>query len=179
MHFLANENIPVASIVLLEKRGYSIVSVGKECPGAKDSDIMKRAHSEKLVILTFDRDYGELIFKKKMASPQGVVYFRFDPATSTEPAEILIDILSLQKRISHSSISLLLSRGFGCVNALYEFRTLSCNVILFSSVSVFLLGGCGTRSASLPTYMRPERLYSSETPYDRIYVEIDVLATNR
>ena len=47
----------------------------------------------KSIILTFDRDYGELIFKYPKLIPEGLVYFRFDPATPDQPAVMLINIL--------------------------------------------------------------------------------------
>jgi predicted nuclease of predicted toxin-antitoxin system len=65
----------------------------KELPGSKDEDILKRAHNEKLIILTFDRDYGKLIYQHQALPPAGVVYFRFAPATPSEPAEILLNVM--------------------------------------------------------------------------------------
>ena len=56
-------------------------------------DILKRAHKENRIVLTFDRDYGELIYRHGLFIPNGVVYFRFDPATPEEPAEILSKVL--------------------------------------------------------------------------------------
>lgn len=53
------------------------------------------AASEQRVILTFDRDYGELIFRKLLPCPSVVIYFRFIPATPTEPAERLLQMPSI------------------------------------------------------------------------------------
>lgn len=43
-----------------------------------------------MVILTFDRDYGELIFKYQKEKPPAVVYFRIKGKTPSEAAEKLI-----------------------------------------------------------------------------------------
>ena len=93
MDFLANENFPLLSVRLLKEAGYNVVSIIQEAPGSKDEDILKRAHTEKLIILTFDRDYGELIYRYRALPPVGVVYFRFAPATPSEPAEILLNVI--------------------------------------------------------------------------------------
>ena len=61
MDFLANENFPVNSIRLLRKVGHNVASIIEDTPGVKDYTILKRAYEEKRLILTFDRDYGELI----------------------------------------------------------------------------------------------------------------------
>jgi predicted nuclease of predicted toxin-antitoxin system len=58
MDFLANENFPLLSVRLLREAGHRVVSIIQEAPGSKDEDILKRAHTERLIILTFDRDYG-------------------------------------------------------------------------------------------------------------------------
>jgi predicted nuclease of predicted toxin-antitoxin system len=93
MDFLANENFPFLSVRLLREAGHRVVSIIQETPGSKDVNILKRAHTEKLIILTFDRDYGELIYRHKVLPPAGVVYFRFAPATPLEPAEILLNVI--------------------------------------------------------------------------------------
>ena len=62
----------------------------QETPGSRDEEILNRAHAERLIILTFDRDYGELIYRHQGLPPAGVVYFRVAPAT---PAEILLNAI--------------------------------------------------------------------------------------
>ena len=93
MDFLANENFPVVSIRLLRNAGHNVASVIEESPGEKDRNILRRAHDENRIVLTFDRDYGELIYRHKLFIPAGVIYFRFNPSTPKEPAEILLNIL--------------------------------------------------------------------------------------
>ena len=97
MNFLANENFPRTSVRILREKGYNIVSVIEESPGAKDLTILKRAQQEKRIILTFDRDYGELIYRYHFTLSEGVVYFKFDPVSPSESAEILLRILGDNK----------------------------------------------------------------------------------
>jgi predicted nuclease of predicted toxin-antitoxin system len=93
MDFLANENFPSVSIGLLRNAGHDVASVIKETPGDKDRNILKRAHEENRIVLTFDRDYGELIYRHKVFIPAGLIYFRFNPAKPEEPADILLGII--------------------------------------------------------------------------------------
>lgn len=93
MNFLANENFPVLSIRLLRNTNHNVASVLEDTPEAKDYEVLKRAHDEKRIILTFDRDYGELIYRHKSLTPAGIVFFRFNPTTPEEPAEILLKLL--------------------------------------------------------------------------------------
>jgi len=98
MNFLANEKFPLDSIKLLRNASHNVASMIEDTPGAKDKDVLKRAHTENRIILTFDRDYGELIYKYKLFTPDGLVYFRFDPSTPEEPAKILLDIIKTKDK---------------------------------------------------------------------------------
>jgi len=97
MFFLANENFPLTSVKILRDAGYNVESILEKVPGAKDLEVLKKAKKEKRIILTFDRDYGELIYKYKKFPPLGVLYFKLDPHTPEEPAEILLKIIKKEK----------------------------------------------------------------------------------
>ena len=87
MHILANENIPQASVRRLRQAGHDVAAIIEDSPGISDRDILARAAGEQRYVLTFDRDYGELIYRRGLPPPPGVIYFRFDPLTPTELAE--------------------------------------------------------------------------------------------
>ncbi|HEY9797596.1 MAG TPA: DUF5615 family PIN-like protein [Leptolyngbyaceae cyanobacterium] len=96
MRFLANENFPLRSVNRLREAGYDIASITEDSPGVTDSEVLARAADEERIILTFDRDYGELIYRLRMPSPIGVVYFRYQPLTPNEPAENLLRLLDIE-----------------------------------------------------------------------------------
>lgn len=93
MRLLANENIPLASIRLLQSWGFDVLSIGLEHPSISDEEVMEIAIQEQRTIVTFDRDYGELIFKKGYRPSQGVIYLRFEPLYPEYPAEIIRRII--------------------------------------------------------------------------------------
>src|SRR5690349_13959406 len=74
--FLANENFPKPSTIMLRKNGLVVKSIQEDCPGIEDHEVMKIASDQNLIILTFDSDYGELIFKYAKETPPAVVFFR-------------------------------------------------------------------------------------------------------
>jgi predicted nuclease of predicted toxin-antitoxin system len=53
-----------------------------------------RAVAEARIVLTFDRDFGELLHRRAAPAPPGVVYLRFRPAHPEEPAERLLALLA-------------------------------------------------------------------------------------
>ena len=94
MKFLANENIPLASITYLVSNGYNIKAIGIDDPSIADEQVMKIAINENRTIVTFDSDYGELIFKHGYSPPAGVIFIRTQPNNPLEPAKILEELLS-------------------------------------------------------------------------------------
>lgn len=75
--FLANENIPRPSILFLRNKDYTVLSIQESNQGISDEEVIRIAKDEHLIILTFDRDYGELIFRFGLEQLPAVVYFRY------------------------------------------------------------------------------------------------------
>ena len=99
MHFLANENFPLPSVRLLREMGYEISSITEDSPGIPDTEVLSCAATKNQIILTFDRDYGELIYRLRLPVPKGVIYLRFQPRNPREPANILSRLLQTQELI--------------------------------------------------------------------------------
>lgn len=93
MRFLADENFPLPSIRLLSTAGHDVTAVALESPGVPDEAILDRAVREGRILLTFDRDYGDLLYLQGSQPPEGIVYFRFAPSSPEEPAEYLLALL--------------------------------------------------------------------------------------
>lgn len=96
MKFLADENFPLRSIQLLRESDYDVKAIGADFPGVTDKVVLELAIHEKRTILTFDRDYGKLIFKYDYKPNQGIIYFRIFDFKPAEPAQILIKLLNNQ-----------------------------------------------------------------------------------
>ena len=74
--FLANENFPRPSTLLLRKNGFVVKSIQKETLGISDEEVIDIALKLNLIILTYDSDDGELIFKYSKDHPPPVVFFK-------------------------------------------------------------------------------------------------------
>ncbi len=96
MKLLANENFPLASVNVLKEAGFDIKAVGIECSGILDEEVISFAKKEQRTILTFDRDYGELIFKKGLKPEKGVIYLRWNNYHPEEPGEYLVGLFGLK-----------------------------------------------------------------------------------
>ena len=108
MKFLANENFPKASVLLLRQNGFDIVSIGVENFGITDVEVIDFSNREERTILTFDRDYGELIFRFNMRPLKGVVFFRLNEFAPEEPGRLLMQWLNRNNNfIAENTLSVL------------------------------------------------------------------------
>ena len=89
MRFLANENFPGDAVTALKAAGHDIVWVRTAAPGSKDKDILAWAEREARVLLTFDRDFGELAWHVGMPPSSGVVLFRLPMPAAAEVGTVL------------------------------------------------------------------------------------------
>jgi predicted nuclease of predicted toxin-antitoxin system len=76
MRFLANENFPAAAVTALRSAGHDVVWVRIEAPGTSDPDVLAWAAREERILLTFDKDFGELARASALPSTCGVVLLR-------------------------------------------------------------------------------------------------------
>jgi len=77
--FLANENVPAPLVRLLRDQGLVVHAVGELMSSASDRSVLQHAHVNGLWLLTFDRDYGELVFAREAPPPPAIVYLRQGP----------------------------------------------------------------------------------------------------
>lgn len=62
---LANENVPAPLVTMLRAQGLKVQAVGEFMASASDRRVLQHAHEQGLWLLTFDRDYGELVFARE------------------------------------------------------------------------------------------------------------------
>jgi len=76
LKLLVNENIQRQVVEALRQAGWDILWAAEVSPRAEDLDILGRARGEGRVILTFDKDYGEYLFRLGVAAPPGIILAR-------------------------------------------------------------------------------------------------------
>lgn len=90
---LLDENFPAPSVKRLQEHGLDVVAIREACPGWPDERVLALAVEERRWIVTFDRDYGDLVFHQGLASPPAIVLLRESHYRPTEPAEWVLSLL--------------------------------------------------------------------------------------
>ena len=97
--WLLNENFPQPAVKLLRELGWDIAAISEDQPSINDETVLERARQENRVLVTFDRDYGELVFKRKLPAPRMIVLLRVIHYQPTDPAEWLIELQAARQLV--------------------------------------------------------------------------------
>ena len=94
MRLLADENVHGDLIARLRWFGLDVEWIAESTPGMSDVDILLRPDIGDLVLLTFDRDFGELIFHRHLPAPHCIIYSRLgraDPRAVADHIQRLLE----------------------------------------------------------------------------------------
>ncbi|MCP5103282.1 MAG: hypothetical protein GY950_07885 [bacterium] len=94
LRFLADENFSGDAVNALKKRKFDVAWIRRDCPGVSDEIVLKKAMEEERILLTFDKDFGELAFKRGLPASCGVVLFRIPLLSPGRVVKIVEDALS-------------------------------------------------------------------------------------
>jgi predicted nuclease of predicted toxin-antitoxin system len=83
MRILADENVAKDVLAWLRASGHDVLFAWDVQAGAPDANWVARAEQEQRLILTADKDFGELVFRDGL-STHGVVLLRLDDLTVLE-----------------------------------------------------------------------------------------------
>lgn len=100
LKLLADENVPLPSIRMLREHGLDVLAVIEACPRASDTSILQFACDQGRWIATYDRDYGELVFKHGLRSPPAILFFRQEPFPATRAASLILNLLSREAELT-------------------------------------------------------------------------------
>ena len=89
MRFLADESCDFAVVRALRAAGHDVLAVSEVSPGDEDLAVIDFAVREGRILLTEDKDFGQLVYANLQASG-GVIFIRFPAgARKTLPKAVL------------------------------------------------------------------------------------------
>ena len=105
MHLLANENVTRTVIEELRQRGHDVLSVKESMRSAKDDVILAHAQAQQRIVVTHDKDFGELAFRSRLPSTCGIVLFRLSGSDrDTDNKRVLEALESRTDWVGHFSV---------------------------------------------------------------------------
>lgn len=105
MRFLADENFPASAVAVLRASGHDVVWIGTSAPGSSDREVLRQASQDGRILLTFDKDFGELAKASSLPVTCGVVLLRIRLASPGQIGKVIADlILSRDDWAGHLSV---------------------------------------------------------------------------
>ncbi|MEZ4554203.1 MAG: DUF5615 family PIN-like protein [Dehalococcoidia bacterium] len=94
MRFLLDESVDARLQGYLQRNGHDVTSIRLDHrPGMPDHEVLALAHDEARILLTNDRDFGELIFRERLPH-QGVILLRLQSVTLDAKVNAMHDVLT-------------------------------------------------------------------------------------
>ena len=76
MRILADENVPGPVVSGLRGAGHDVVWVKEAMPGARDREVLECGRVDARLLVTYDKDFGELAVRSGLPPKSGIVLFR-------------------------------------------------------------------------------------------------------
>lgn len=90
LRILANENIPGEAVVTLRRLGHDVIWIRTQAPGSPDEAILNQAQAENRILITFDKDFGELAFHRGLPASSGIILYRVSTPDPTRTTAIIV-----------------------------------------------------------------------------------------
>jgi predicted nuclease of predicted toxin-antitoxin system len=88
MKIFADESVDGPIVERLRQDGHQVVYAAEAVSGITDDEILKSANDQEALLLTADKDFGEMVFKWNRLHTDGVVLIRLAGLTPTRKAAV-------------------------------------------------------------------------------------------
>lgn len=111
MNFPAAESIDRQLVDRLRQDGHAVRYVAEMAPGISDDVVLDPANKEADVLLTADKDFGELVFRLGRLAP-GIMLVRLAGLSTARKAEVLASAVNQHSRELVGAFAVLTPRSF-------------------------------------------------------------------
>ena len=104
MRFLCDNNIGSIIARALTAAGHDVERAIHAVPGADDRTVMAYAVAADRILVTCDRDFGELVFRHDCPPPPAIIYIRFEPQNVEDIVPRLMAVLDFGLLQHHMTV---------------------------------------------------------------------------
>jgi len=91
VNLVADEDVDRPVVARLRQDGHDVVYIAELSPSVPDEDVLQQANARRAVLLTSDKNFGELVFRQRLVH-SGVVLLRLAGLANTTKAEIVGEV---------------------------------------------------------------------------------------
>lgn len=104
MRFVCDANVGSVIARALAADGHDVVRAIHVLPDKGDGDVLAWAVANDRILVTCDRDFGELVFLHGATPPPAIIYIRFEPPEVAEIVPRLLAILDFDALRDHMTV---------------------------------------------------------------------------
>jgi predicted nuclease of predicted toxin-antitoxin system len=106
LRFLADESCDFVVVRALRVAGYDVLAIAEQASGTSDRDVIQLALDDGRVLLTEDKDFGQLVFAA-FAGSRGVILIRFPSDARAVLASVVVRVVDVYAtRLSSAFVTL-------------------------------------------------------------------------
>ena len=94
MNLLADESVDGPIVGRLRREGHNVFYVAESTPGLSDEQVLEAANERNALLLTADKDFGELVFRLQKVH-RGVVLLRLAGLAPDVKAKIVAGVFQI------------------------------------------------------------------------------------
>ena len=110
MIVVADESVDFGIILLLRLKGITVVSISEESIGIKDEDVLNIAVNNQCLLITEDKDFGELTYRLKL-DHKGILLIRLSQLPRIERIELVVQVIENHFNELYNNFSVIDKRG--------------------------------------------------------------------
>src|SRR5262245_7506760 len=96
MRFLADENVSKLVVDRLRASSFEVISIREIRSGAQDKTVLEAASSEDCILITEDRDFGELLIRQQL-QVRGMILLELDRLSNSAEADLVAEIVAAHR----------------------------------------------------------------------------------
>jgi predicted nuclease of predicted toxin-antitoxin system len=93
LKFVADESVDYQIVSRLREDGHEVIYIAETQSGASDNSVLNQANVQQAVLLTSDKDFGELVFRQHLVS-SGILLLRIAGLPQERKAAIVANAIS-------------------------------------------------------------------------------------
>ncbi len=93
MRLVADESVDQPIVEALRQFGHDVIAVAEMAPGVSDDEVLELSEERDAVLLTADKDFGELVYRQGRAVP-GIVLIRLAGVPAVEKQATVSEVVA-------------------------------------------------------------------------------------
>ena len=110
MKFVADENVDKSIVDSLRGSGHDVLYIPEFAKALSDDDVLALARDNNAVLVTTDKDFGELVFRRGLAA-YGVVLLRLAGMSTAEKARLTLSAVTAHQEQLAGSFTVITPRA--------------------------------------------------------------------